>query len=151
MKFAKVLRNVLTGAAAAALFAGCVSVKELPVEEVAKQGDTPEFQLGREMLIAFLGNDGSAFVSHLEPKVREQFTVEKFREARERIVKELGEPVSFRYLTTLEMTALKPNVWAVRFKRVNPQSQKEYHQEVLFRVVTALADGKAHVISFNFL
>ena len=115
------------------------------------QGDTPEFQLGREMLIAFLEDDGRAFVSRLEPKVREQFTVEKFREARARIVKELGEPVSFRYLTTLEMTALKPNVWAVRFKRVNPQSEKEYYQEVLFRVVTALADGKAHVISFNFL
>ena len=150
MKFTGFFRNVLI-AAAASLLAGCVCVRELPVEEVAKQGDTPEFQLGREMLIAFLEDDGRAFVSRLEPKVREQFTVEKFREARARIVKELGEPVSFRYLTTLEMTALKPNVWAVRFKRVNPQSEKEYYQEVLFRVVTALADGKAHVISFNFL
>ena len=58
--------------------------------------------------------------------------------------------MSFRYLTTLEMTVLRPNIWAVRFKRVNPQSGKEFHQEVLFRVVTAFADGKAHVISFNF-
>ena len=149
MKFTGFFRNVLTGAAAA-LLTGCVCVRELPVEEVGMQGDTPEFQLGREMLIAFLEDDGRAFVSRLEPKVREQFTVEKFREARARIVKELGEPVSFRYLTTLEMTVLRPNIWAVRFKRVNPQSGKEFHQEVLFRVVTAFADGKAHVISFNF-
>ena len=149
MMFTRVLRNVLTGMAAA-LLAGCVYVKELPVEEVAKQGETPEFQLGREMLVAFLENDGRAFVSHLEPKVREQFTVETFRDTRARIVEALGEPVSFRYLTTLEMTALRPNIWVVRFKRVNPQSGKEFHQEVLFRVVTALADGKAHVISFNF-
>ena len=70
-------------------------------------------------------------------EVQEQFTVEKFRETRERIVRELGEPVSFRYLTTLEMTALKPNIWAVRFKRVNPVSKKEFYQEVLFSIVTA--------------
>ena len=134
----------------AALAAGCVSVKELPPAEVKKQGDSPEFVLGRKMLIAFLENDGRAFVSYLEPKVQEQFTVEKFRETRERIVRELGEPVSFRYLTTLEMTALKPNIWAVRFKRMNLKNDKEFYQEVLFQVVTAFADGKAHVISFNF-
>ena len=110
----------------------------------------PEFVLGRKMLIAFLENDGRAFVSYLEPKVQEQFTVEKFRETRERIVRELGEPVSFRYLTTLEMTALKPNIWAVRFKRMNLKNDKEFYQEVLFQVVTAFADGRAHVISFNF-
>ena len=137
--------------AAAAFLCGCTVIRELPPEELKKQSDTPEFVLGRELLTAFLKNDGSAFVSQLEPKVQEQFTVEKFRETRTRIVEALGEPVSFRFLTTLEMTALKPNVWAVRFKRVNPQSGKEFHQEVLFRVVTAFADGKAHVISFNFL
>ena len=137
--------------AAAAFLCGCTVIRELPPEELKKQGSTPEFVLGRELLTAFLKNDGSAFVSQLEPKVQEQFTVEKFRETRTRIVEALGEPVSFRFLTTLEMTALKPNVWAVRFKRVNPQSGKEFHQEVLFRVVTAFADGKAHVISFNFL
>ena len=147
--FRTVLLSVAAGLAAV-LAAGCTSISELPPEELKKQGDTPEYVLGREMLIAFLRNDGRAFVSRLEPKVQEQFTVEKFRETRERIVRELGEPVSFRFLTTLEMTALKPNVWAVRFKRVNPQSQKEFHQEVLFQVVTAFADGKAHVISFNF-
>ena len=136
---------------AAAVFCGCTVIRELPPEELRKQGDTPEFVQGRKLLTAFLENDGSGFVSQLEPKVREQFTVEKFRETRARIVEALGEPVSFRFLTTLEMTALKPNIWAVRFKRVNPQSEKEFHQEVLFRVVTALADGKAHVISFNFL
>ena len=146
----KTICRFMAAGLAAAVAAGCTCISELPPEELKKQGDTPEYVLGREMLIAFLKNDARGFVSHLEPKAQEQFTVEKFRETRERIVRELGEPVSFRFLTTLEMTALKPNVWAVRFKRVNPQSQKEFHQEVLFQVVTALADGKAHVISFNF-
>ena len=146
----RTIRRFLAAGLVAAFAAGCVSISELPPEEVKKQGDSPEYALGRAMLIAFLKNDGRAFVSHLEPKVREQFTVQKFRETREQIVRELGEPVSFRFLTTLEMTALKPNVWAVRFERTNPRSEKVFHQEVLFQVVTAFADGKAHVISFNF-
>lgn len=146
------LRKIGRFAVSAAIFAlaGCTCIQELSPEEVKKQGDTPEFELGRDMLIAFLRNDASGFVSHLEPKVQEQFTTHKFRETREKIVAELGEPVSFRYLTTLEMTALKPNIWVVRFKRVNPRSGKEFFQEVLFQIVTARADRKTHVLSFNF-
>ena len=135
---------------AAALFAGCTTISELPPEELKKQGDTPEFTLGRDMLIAFLRGDAKGFVSRLSPEVQKQFNAEKFTETRNSIVKNLGEPVSFRFLTTLEMTALKPNVWAVRFKRVNPVSKKVFYQEVLFSIVTAEVDGKANVISFNF-
>ena len=149
----KMLRNVAAAALpllAAALFAGCTTISELPPEEVRKQGDTPEFVLGRDMLIAFLRGDARGFVSHLSPEVQKQFNAAKFKETRDNIVKNLGEPVSFRFLTTLEMTAIKPNVWAVRFKRVNPVSKKEFYQEVLFSIVTAEVDGKAHVLSFNF-
>ena len=149
----KMLRNVAVAAAltlAGAAFSGCTTISELPPEEVKKQGDTPEYTLAREMLIAFLRGDARGFVSHLTPEVQKQFNAAKFKETRSNIVKNLGEPVSFRFLTTLEMTALKPNVWAVRFKRVNPVSKKEFHQEVLFSIVTAEVDGKAHVISFNF-
>ena len=149
----KMLRNFATAAlplVAGALLAGCTTISELPPEEVKKQGDTPEFVLGREMLIAFLRGDARGFVSRLSPEVQKQFNAEKFNTTRANIVKNLGEPVSFRFLTTLEMTALKPNVWAVRFKRVNPVSKKVFYQEVLFSIVTAEVDGKAHVISFNF-
>ena len=135
---------------AAALFAGCTTISELPPEEVKKQGDTPEFVLGRDMLIAFLRGDARGFVSHLSPEVQKQFNAAKFNETRGNIVKNLGEPVSFRFLTTLEMTALKPNLWAVRFKRVNPQSGKEFHQEAVFRATTARVDGQARIIGFNF-
>ena len=134
----------------AGAFCGCTTIRELPPEEVKKQGDTPEFILGRDMLIAFLRGDANGFVSHLSPEVQKQFNAAKFKETRANIVKNLGEPVSFRFLTTLEMTALKPNVWAVRFKRVNQVSKKEFYQEVLFSIVTAEVSGRAHVISFNF-
>lgn len=147
------LRNFAAAAlplVAAALFAGCTTISELPPEEVKKQGDTPEFVLGREMLLAFLRGDARGFVSRLSPEVQKQFDTEKFNTTRANIVKNLGEPVSFRFLTTLEMTALKPNVWAVRFKRVNPVSKKVFYQEVLFSIVTAEVNGKANVIGFNF-
>ena len=147
------LRNVCRGALLLALpvLAGCgTTIRELPPAEVAKQGDSPEFKVSRDLLLAMLRNDAAAFVAMLEPEVRERFTVDSFRTARQNIVRELGEPVSFRYLTTLEMSTFRPNIWAVRFKRVNPKSGKDYFSEVLFQVVTGRADGKVHIISFQF-
>lgn len=135
---------------AAVLFAGCTTISELPPEDVKKQGDTPEFALGRDMLIAFLRNDAKGFVSHLSPEKQKQFNTEMFSQTRADIVKNLGEPVSFRFLTTLEMVAFQPNIWVIRFKRVNPVSKKEFYQEVLFSIVTGRIDGKVQVISFRF-
>ena len=132
------------------VLAGCTAIRELPTEELRKQDDSPEFKVSRDLLLAMLRNDAKTFVGMLEPDVRERFTVDNFRAARANIVRELGEPVSFRYLTTLEMNTFRPCVWAVRFKRVNPKTGKEFHSEVLFQVVTGRADGKVHIISFQF-
>lgn len=132
------------------VLAGCTTIRELPPEELRKQDDSPEFKVSRDLLLAMLRNDARAFVGMLEPDVRERFTVDNFRAARGNITRELGEPVSFRYLTTLEMNTFRPCVWAVRFKRVNPKTGKEFHSEVLFQVVTGRADGKVHIISFQF-
>lgn len=134
----------------AVLFSGCTVISELPQEELKKQGDSPEFLKGRELLTAFLKNDAGGFVSLLSPEARKVFDRDKFRAMRANIVETLGTPVSFRFLTTLEMTALKPNLWAVRFKRVKQPSGKEFYQEAVFRVTTARADGEANVIGFNF-
>ena len=146
-------RNACRGALILALpvLAGCTTpIRELPQAEVEKQDDSPEFKVSRDLLLAMLRNDAKTFVGMLEPDVRERFTVDQFRTARANIVRELGEPVSFRYLTTLEMNTFRPCVWAVRFKRVNPKTGKEFHSEVLFQVVTGRADGKVHIISFQF-
>lgn len=132
------------------VLAGCASVRELPSEEVAKMDNSPEFQVGRELLLALLRDDASGFVGMLDPDVRERFTVENFRSARAKITRELGEPVSFRYLTTLEMTTFRPCVWAIRFRREHPKTGKPVYTEVLFQVVTGRADGKVHIISFQF-
>ena len=135
---------------AAGVFSGCTTISELAPEEVKKQGDTPEFALAREMLIAFLRGDARGFVSHLSPEVQKQFNTEKFAQTRAAFIKDRGEPVSFRFLTTLEMAVFKPNVWALRLKRVNPVTKKEFYHEELCIIETFEVDGKTLVRSFSF-
>lgn len=149
------IRKFFRAAAAASammLLAGCTIVRELPSEDAKAQRDTPEYELASEMLYAFLRNDAAGFIRRMAPKDAELLTHEQFKKFRREMVESRGEPVSFRYLATLEMPVpFKPHIWAVRMKKTNPQNGKEFHQEILFRVVTARADGKVHVISVNFL
>ena len=144
--------RIAAATAATALLAGCTIIRELPSEDAKTQSETPEHELAREMLYAFLRNDAAGFIRRMEPKDRDRLTPERFKAFRQEMVESRGEPVSFRYLATLEMPVpFKPHIWAVRMKKVNRQNGKEFHQEILFRVVTARADGKVYVISVNFL
>ena len=143
-----------TAAAASAilLLTGCTIVRELPSEDEKTQRDTPEYELASEMLYAFLRNDASGFIRRMSPKNTELLNHEQFKKFRREMVESRGEPVSFRYLATLEMPIpFKPHIWAVRMKKTNPQNGKEFYQEILFRVVTARADGRVYVLSVNFL
>ena len=137
----------------AALLAGCTVVRELPAqEETAEVRQSPEYKLAQKMLTAFIRGDGDTFVANMDPNGRSQLTPAQFQKFRSEIIEARGEPISFRYLTTLEMPIdFKPHIWAVRMKKTNGQSGKEFHQEILFRVVTARADGRVYVISVNFL
>ena len=149
------IRKFFRAAAAASamlLLAGCTIVRELPSEDAGAKGDTPEYELAKEMLYAFLRNDAHGFIRRLSPKNTELLNPERFKKFRSEMIESRGEPVSFRYLATLEMPVpFKPQIWAVRMKKTNPQNGKEFYQEILFRVVVARADGKLHVISVNFL
>ena len=149
------IRKALSAAVAlgAALLTGCTCVRELPSAEVTREEQqTPEYGLAKEMLLAFIRNDANGFIRRLSPKNTELLNPERFKKFRAEMIESRGEPVSFRYLATLEMPVpFKPQIWAVRMKKTNPQNGKEFYQEILFRVVVARADGKLHVISVNFL
>lgn len=151
----KMIRKVFPAAFAfgAALLTGCTCVRELPAKEVTSEEQrTPEYELAKEMLLAFIRNDAKGFVRRMSPKNTELLNPERFKKFRAEMIESRGEPVSFRYLTTLEMPVpFKPQIWAVRMKKMNLQNDKEFYQEILFRVVVARADGKLHVISVNFL
>ena len=152
---AKMIRKTLLAAVAlfAALLTGCTVVRELPPQEATEEmRQSPEYKLAREMLDCFIRGDGDTFVANMAPKGQSQLTAEQFKKFRAEIVEARGEPVSFRYVTALEMPIdFKPQIWAVRMKKTNAQSGKEFFQEILFRVVTARADGRVYVLSVNFL
>ncbi|MBR2427905.1 MAG: hypothetical protein IKB16_14320 [Lentisphaeria bacterium] len=147
------LLKMLTCTAASALFLfGCTTVQEMPAEKVSQECNTPELKLCRELLIAFIKNDASGFVNRLTPENQKSFNKEDFTTARNNMLKTVGEPVSFRYLTSPEFVKLQPHVWIVRFKRKDLAQKQEFFSEALFRIVTGRdKNGNIYVLGFNFL
>lgn len=130
---------------------GCVIVKEYAPEKDKMDIAPQEYELARKLVRAFVINDGKAFVALLPEETRTKFTVETFEKTRKSLIESVGEPVEYRYLTTLELAALHPQIWKVRFKRWNVNRTKEFTSEVLFKVVTGMSDRSTAVITgFNF-
>lgn len=151
MKIRKVFLLILNSLAILFLSA-CASIRELPVEKSNPQGGrTADYQLCRELLTAFLKNDGKQFVKLLPETLRSGFSVENFNATRKAVLKSAGEPVSFQYVTQLELMTFTPHIWKVRFKRTDLRTGKEYHSELLFRVIVGWVDHKPVITSFQFL
>ena len=130
---------------------GCVIVKEYAPEKDKMDIAPQEYERARKLVRAFVINDGKAFVALLPEETRTKFTVETFEKTRKSLIESVGEPVEYRYLTTLELAALHPQIWKVRFKRWNVNRTKEFTSEVLFKVVTGMSDRSTAVITgFNF-
>lgn len=144
---------VLTAASAMVLFlCGCRTVTELPAVKISQEIKSPELKLCRELLIAFMKDDASSFVKRLTEENQKSFNKEEFAAARKNMLKTVGEPVSFRYLTSLEFVTLQPHIWVVRFKRQDLARKKEFFSEALFRIVTGKdKTGRIYVLGFNFL
>ena len=133
------------------LLNACTVIRETPVPDTARaETESEEYRLSRDLLICFIRNDASGFIRKLSPENAKLFNEEKFRQTRKETVASLGEPVSFRYLTTLEFVSLKPFVWAVRFRRTDRTGKEEFFSEALFRVLTGRTkDGKVLVLGFQ--
>ena len=129
----------------------CTVIRENPVPPSEQaQTETEEYRVCRELLVCFLKNDASGFVKRLSPENAKLFNEEQFRKTRQETVASLGEPVSFRYLTTLEFVSLKPHVWAVRFRRTDRTGKEEFFSEALFRVLTGRTkEGDVLVLGFQ--
>ena len=148
----KCLFAIVFTVAAMFVFSGCVVVKEY-APEASKVKTTPqELELSRKLLQAFVKNDAKTFVSLLPEETRRNFTEEEFAKTRKAILESVGEPVEYTYLTTLELAALHPQIWKVRFKRWNVNRTQEYTSEILFKVITGMENNKQAVITgFHFL
>ena len=150
----KGVRVALGGAALSVglMLNGCVVVKEYAPQKKVVEVSSQEYQLARKLIHAFVKNDADGFVALLPEETRSKFTVESFASTRKAVLESIGEPVAFGYVTTLELAGLHPQVWKVRFRRQNVNRSKEFYSEVLFKVVTGMADKKEAVITgFQFL
>ena len=131
---------------------GCVVVKEYAPQKEVVEVSKQEYQLARQLLQAFVKNDAKGFVALLPEETRSKFTVDSFASTRKAVLESIGEPAAFSYVTTLELAGLHPQIWKVRFRRQNVNRSKEFYSEVLFKVVTGMADKKEAVITgFQFL
>lgn len=134
---------------------GCATVKELAPEKRQGEPAAPDYKLAREVLVHFMNNDPKGFTERLAPENRKEFDVKKFEETRTQMLKTLGTPVSFSFLTELEFVSFKLYVWKVRFRRTArdnaTREEKEFFSEALFRVITGRSGKKILVMGFSFL
>ena len=134
------------------IFSGCTVIRESAPEKSAVTVAPQEYELARQLLQAFVKNDAETFVALLPEETRAKFTAENFANTRRSVIESIGEPVAYSYLTTLELPALHPQIWKVKFRRKNINQTREYTSEVLFKVVTGMDNNKKAVITgFFFL
>lgn len=143
---------MFAGAVLLAVGSGCVIIKEYAPEANAVKINPVEQELARKLLQAFIKDDAKTFVSLLPEETRKNFTTDNFKQTRKSVIESVGEPISYTYMTTLELSSLHPQIWKVRFKRYNVNRTKEFTSEVLFKVITGMSDRKTAVITgFHFL
>ena len=143
---------MFAGAVLLAVGSGCVIIKEYAPEANVVKINPVEQELARKLLQAFIKDDAKTFVSLLPEETRKNFTTDNFKQTRKSVIESVGEPISYTYMTTLELSSLHPQIWKVRFKRYNVNRTKEFTSEVLFKVITGMSDRKTAVITgFHFL
>jgi len=131
---------------------GCTVIRELPREEAAKQPSGIEYELSKRLLEAFLKNDGKDFIACLPEETQKNLDLKGFATFRKSIIESLGEPISYQYVTALELTVFTPHIWKIRFRRTDRRTQEEFTSEALFRVITGKTKKDEAVITgFQFI
>ena len=149
MRKSLLLAGLIAGAAAAS---GCATgVRELPAEARKAEPQSADYLFCRKLVIAFMKNDAKTFLGAMPEEARKKFNEKQFAASRKSILESMGNPISFRYVTSLEMTAFTPHVWKIRFQRTDPRNDKKFTSEALFRIITGKIDGKPVLIGFQFI
>ena len=119
---------MLTGliAGAAALSGRAAGIRELPAEIRQTEPQGADYAFCRKLVIAFLKNDAKTFLAQVPEEARQKFNEKQFSASRKSIIESMGEPVSFQYVTALEMTAFTPHVWKIRFQRTDPRNGRKF-------------------------
>ena len=128
------------------LIAGCATFNDAPAVKTELE---KEQELGEIMLEAFRKRDLKSFTQFIPAGGSEQYGKEEFAKEQQEVASRLGEIVSYRFLTQLEMEPLHQLVWAVRFRSHNLKCEPVY-REALFVIVVGKIDESRKVFLFGF-
>ena len=148
MKQAVIIHLLL--AVASAWLSGCASVSPSASSRGASAPSASGSALGTGLVASFVHGDAKTFVGLLPETLREEFSEQSFADARRSLEETLGEPLSYQYETRLAHPVFAVDLWKVRFSHLDSDGRRS-EREALFRVITGTLDGKAVVVSFNFL
>jgi len=81
---------VLVLLSALGLGSGCTVIRELPKEETAKQSSGIEYELSKRLLVAFMKNDGKAFIACLPDEAKKNLDLKGFATFRKSVLDSWG-------------------------------------------------------------
>lgn len=143
----KMRKFLLIGSLLTFILCGCASTDEAAAEK--RRILEKEKQIGESMIDAFRKRDMDGFLRHTPSAGRRQYGKKEFEREQQEVASRLGEIVSYRFLTTLEMEPAHQLVWAVRFRSRKLNGEPAY-REALFVVVIGEVDGQRKVFLFGF-
>lgn len=132
---------------------GCkttVNQAEYDVNEHDLPNGAPALQeLGNQILESIKTDDYSAFVP-LVGNDGPEITETEFLESGKKIREQFGKITGYEYLADLEIPLFHNLLWKVQFERQG-ENQKKIRQELLFRLIVGIENGKTHVVGMGFL
>lgn len=108
-------------------------------------------KVGESLILAFMKDKPSLFLSQLPEDARKEFTEKDFELTRKSMLEKLGEPVSYEFITNLEHPIATVSIWRIRFERLSSDKTRKIHQETLFRAISGKIDGQDVLLKFDFL
>lgn len=130
----------------AVMFGGCQSVEKL---SEAEKTLVAERKIGEEMLDAFRKKDMERYLRYIPAGGRQVYGKKEFEKEQREVSAKLGEMVSYRFLTRLEMEPAHQLIWAVRFKSYSIKGEPVF-KEAIFAIVVGEVDESKKVFLFGF-
>ena len=122
-----------------------------PAKADGKKAEPAVQKVGESLILAFMKDKPDLFISQLPEEARQKFTKKDFELTRKSMIDEIGEPVSYEFITNLEHPVATVSIWRVRFRRDSSDKTKKIFQERLFRAMYGKLDGRDVLFNWNFL
>ncbi len=136
------------------LLTGCVTYeKDRKIQEPEKISSSvfaQEEEFGTRLLDSIRTGDYKKFVRLMGDSPSGKMSEEEFKSTRKNLERQFGSMTDVQFLTNLKTPVVQNLVWKVTFVRKNDKGKK-IEQELMFRLVVGVSDGKLHVIGMGFL